>query len=156
MKAIYFIIIILSLPLIQATDKESTFIIISVSDENVQNNNLIEITAKLQNSKGEQIEKQILTFFVNNKIFANRLTNNNGLAQIQFQAKEDIYKVQVEFEGSDFYQESKSEIIIIETIKENNVETEELPIEIIVMISILTLGIAGTGILYYLNKNSKR
>ena len=60
------------------------------------------------------------------------------------------------FVGSESYKESESEIIIIQKIDENNNVEQNIPNELLVVISLLTLGIAGSGILYYLTKISKR
>ena len=69
---------------------------------------------------------------------------------------EEVYKVQVKFDGSQTYRETESEIIIVQKTEENNNIGQKIPNELLIVISVLTLGITGTGILYYLNKNSKR
>jgi hypothetical protein len=69
---------------------------------------------------------------------------------------EEIYKVQVKFDGSQIYRETESEIIIVQKTEEDNNIEQKISNELLIVISVLTLGIAGTGILYYLNKNSKR
>ena len=48
-----------------------------------------------------------------------------------------------------------SEIVIVEkTNQENNME-QDIPSELLIVLAIITLGIVGSGILYYLNKVSK-
>ena len=68
---------------------------------------------------------------------------------------EELYKVQIIFEGSELHHESVSEIVIVEkTNQENNME-QDIPSELLIVLAIITLGIVGSGILYYLNKVSK-
>lgn len=157
MRLFYWSIFLLLLlfPSIDATDKESTIIKISASDNNIQTNT-VEVYASLRNSNGQPVSNQLLIFYVNNQIFASNITNDNGDSSIQFQALEEVYEIQVRFDGSESYKESESEIIIIQKIDENNNVEQNIPNELLVVISLLTLGIAGSGILYYLTKISKR
>ena len=116
----------------------------------------MEVYASLRNSNGQPVSNQLLIFYVNNQIFASNITNDNGDSSIQFQALEEVYEIQVRFDGSESYKESESEIIIVQKIDENNNVEQNIPNELLVVISLLTLGIAGSGILYYLTKISKR
>ena len=62
---------------------------------------------------------------------ANRITDENGSSYIELQYKDNKYSVQVRFDGNNEYKESESEIIIIE---KENIETEELPNQIFILI----------------------
>ena len=113
------VLLLLLFPSIDATDKESTIIKISASDNNIQTNT-VEVYASLRNSNGQPVSNQLLIFYVNNQIFASNITNDNGDSSIQFQALEEVYEIQVRFDGSESYKESESEIIIVQKIDENN------------------------------------
>ena len=69
-----FIIILLLIPFTSATDKISSFIILDISEE-TQNNKATQITAHLQTNNGLPIQKELITFFINDKIFTNKLTD---------------------------------------------------------------------------------
>ncbi len=158
MQLMYKLVILLLLiisPNVEATNKEDTMIELSVVNNKMQNN-IVDVSANLFNTNGKPVNNQILIFYINDKIFTNKITDDKGYSSIQFQALEEVYKVQVKFDGSQTYRETESEIIIVQKTKENNDIGQKIPNELLIVISVLTLGIAGTGILYYLNKNSKR
>ncbi|MBH58845.1 MAG: hypothetical protein CMO19_00290 [Thaumarchaeota archaeon] len=148
------IFILILLPGIDATSKEITSISVKVSNTNSQNN-VVEISANLQNNNAEPISEQVLVFYINDQIFASKITNEIGSSNIQFQALDELYKVEIKFEGSEIYHESISEIVIIEKTNQENTSEQNIPSELLIIVSILTLGIVGSGILYYLNKISK-
>ena len=155
MRLEYIVIIVLILmPNIEATNKEFTSISISVSDNNLQNN-IVDISGNLQNNNAQPISGQILVFYINDQIFANGITDETGSSNIQFQALEELYKVQIIFEGSELHHESVSETIIVEKTNQENTMEQNIPSELLIVIAVLTLGIVGSGILYYLNKVSK-
>ena len=153
-KLVILLLLIIS-PNVEATNKEDTMIELSVVNNKMQNN-IVDVSANLFNANGKPVNNQILIFYINDRIFTNKITDDKGYSSIQFQALEEVYKVQVKFDGSQTYRETESEIIIVQKIKENNDIGQKIPNELLIVISVLTLGIAGTGILYYLNKNSKR
>ena len=148
------IIVFILIPGIDATSKEITSISISVSDNNLQNN-IVDVSANLQSNNAQPISGQILVFYINDRIFANRITDETGSSNIQFQALEELYKVQIIFEGSELHHESVSEIIIVEKTNQENTMEQDIPIEFLIVLAVITLGIVGSGILYYLNKVSK-
>ena len=148
------IIVFILIPGIDATSKEITSISISVSDNNLQNN-IVEISANLQNNNAQAISGQILVFYINDRIFANGITDETGSSNIQFQALEELYKVQIIFEGSELHHESVSETVIVEKTNQENTMEQDIPSELLIVLAVLTLGIVGSGILYYLNKVSK-
>ena len=148
------IIVFILIPGIDATSKEITAISISVSDNNLQNN-IVDISANLQNNNAQPISGQILVFYINDKIFANGITDETGTSNIQFQALEELYQVQIIFEGSELHHESVSEVVIIEKANQENTMEQNIPNEFLIVLAVLTLGIVGSGILYYLNKVSK-
>jgi len=148
------IIVFILIPGIDATSKEVTSISISVSDNNLQNN-IVEISANLQNNNAQPISGQILVFYINDRIFANGITDETGSSNIQFQALEELYKVQIIFEGSELHHESVSEIVIVEKRNQEDEMGQDIPSELLIVLAVLTLGIVGSGILYYLNKVSK-
>jgi len=148
------IIVFILIPGIDATSKEFTSISISVSDNNLQNN-IVEISANLQNNNAQPISGQVLVFYINDRIFANGITDETGSSNIQFQALEELYKVQIIFEGSELHHESVSETVIVEKTNQENTMEQDIPSELLIVIAVLTLGIVGSGILYYLNKVSK-
>ena len=151
MKLIYILLVVLTIPWVAGTEKEETSI--TILKEDTQNNNMVRVSAILRGEDGRQINNEIITFYIDNVIFANRITDENGSSYIELQYKDDEYLIQVRFDGSNEYKESESEIIIIE---KENIETEKLPNQIFILISILTLGVAGSLILYVLSKNKKR
>ncbi len=153
-KSVLLLLLIIS-PNVEATNKEDTIIELSVVNNKMQNN-IVDVSANLFNADGRPVDNQILVFYINDRIFTNKITDNKGYSNIQFQALEEVYKVQVKFDGSQTYRETESEIIIVQKTEENNNIGQKIPNELLIVISVLTLGIAGTGILYYLNKNSKR
>ena len=148
------IIVFILIPGIDATSKEITSISISVSDNNLQNN-IVEISANLQNNNAQAISGQVLVFYINDRIFANGITDETGSSNIQFQALEELYKVQIIFEGSELHHESVSEIVIVEKRNQEDEMGQDIPSELLIVLAVLTLGIVGSGILYYLNKVSK-
>ena len=148
------IIVFILIPGIDATSKEVTSISISVSDNNLQNN-IVEISANLQNNNAQPISGQSLGFYINDRIFANRITDETGSSNIQFQALEELYKVQIIFEGSELHHESVSERVIVEKRNQEDEMGQDIPSELLIVLAVLTLGIVGSGILYYLNKVSK-
>ena len=155
MKRWYILIILFILmPNIDATSKEVTSISVIVSDNKLQNN-IVDISANLQNNNARPISGQILVFYINGRIFANGITDETGVSNIQFQALEELYNVQIKFEGSEFHHESVSETVIVEKTQQENTVEQNIPSELLVLIAVLTLGIVGSGILYYLNKVSK-
>ena len=155
MRLEYIVIIVLILmPNIEETNKEFTSISISVSDNNLQNN-IVDISGNLQNNNAQPISGQILVFYINDQIFANGITDETGSSNIQFQALEELYKVQIIFEGSELHHESVSETIIVEKTNQENTMEQNIPSELLIVIAVLTLGIVGSGILYYLNKVAK-
>ena len=145
-KSVLLLLLIIS-PNVEATNKEDTIIELSVVNNKMQNN-IVDVSANLFNADGRPVDNQILVFYINDRIFTNKITDNKGYSNIQFQALEEVYKVQVKFDGSQTY--------IVQKTEENNNIGQKIPNELLIVISVLTLGIAGTGILYYLNKNSKR
>lgn len=151
MKLIYVLLVLIAIPWVAGTEKEETSI--TVLKEDTQNNNLLRVSAILRGEDGRQINNEIITFYIDNVIFANRITDENGSSYIELQYKDDEYLIQVRFDGSNEYKKSESEIIIIE---KEDIETEELPNQIFILISILTLGVVGSLILYVLSKNKKR
>ena len=151
MKLIYILLVVLTIPWVAGTEKEETSI--TILKEDTQNNNMVRVSAILRGEDGRQINNEIITFYIDNVIFANRITDENGSSYIELQYKDDEYLIQVRFDGSNEYKESESEIIIIE---KENIETEKLPNQIFILISILTLGVVGSLILYVLSKNKKR
>ena len=153
-KSVLLLLLIIS-PNVEATNKEYTIIELLVVNNKMQDN-IVDVSAKLFNADGRPVDNQILVFYINDRIFTNKITDNKGYSNIQFQALEEVYKVQVKFDGSQTYRETESEIIIVQKTKENNDIEQKITNELLIVISVLTLGIAGTGILYYLNKNSKR
>ena len=153
-KSVLLLLLIIS-PNVEATNKEDIIIELSVVNNKMQDN-IVDVSAKLFNADGRPVDNQILVFYINDRIFTNKITDNKGYSNIQFQALEEVYKVQVKFDGSQTYRETESEIIIVQKTKENNDIEQKITNELLIVISVLTLGIAGTGILYYLNKNSKR
>ena len=158
MRLLYKLVLLLLLiisPNVEATNKEDTIIELSVVNNKMQDN-IVDVSAKLFNADGRPVDNQILVFYINDRIFTNKITDNKGYSNIQFQALEEVYKVQVKFDGSQTYRETESEIIIVQKTEENNNIEQKISNELLIVISVLTLGIAGTGILYYLNKNSKR
>ena len=148
------IIVFILIPGIDATSKEITAISISVSDNNLQNN-IVDVSANLQSNNAQPISGQILVFYINDRIFANGITDETGSSNIQFQALEELYKVQIIFEGSELHHESVSETIIVEKTNQENTMEQNIPSELLIVLAIITLGIVGSGILYYLNKVSK-
>ena len=68
---------------------------------------------------------------------------------------EELYKVQIIFEGSELHHESESEIVIVEKTNQENTMEQDIPSELLIVLAVLTLGMVGSGILYYLNKVSK-
>ena len=148
------IIVFILIPGIDATSKEITSISISVSDNNLQNN-IVDVSANLQSNNAQPISGQILVFYINDRIFANGITDETGSSNIQFQALEELYKVQIIFEGSELHHESVSETIIVEKTNQENTMEQNIPSELLIVIAVLTLGIVGSGILYYLNKVAK-
>jgi len=153
-KLVILLLLIIS-PNVEATNKEDTMIELSVVNNKMQNN-IVDVSVNLFNADGKPVNNQILIFYINDRIFTNKITDDKGYSSIQFQALEEVYKVQVKFDGSQTYRETESEIIIVQKTKENNDIGQKITNELLIVISVLTLGIAGTGILYYLNKNSKR
>ena len=153
-KLVILLLLIIS-PNVEATNKEDTMIELSVVNNKMQNN-IVDVSVNLFNADGKPVNNQILIFYINDRIFTNKITDDKGYSSIQFQALEEVYKVQVKFDGSQTYRETESEIIIVQKTKENNDIGKKISNELLIVISVLTLGIAGTGILYYLNKNSKR
>ena len=160
MKLIYILLVLLTIPLVAGTEKEETSI--TIIKEDTQNNNMVRVSAILRGEDGRQINNEIITFYVVDNWelnpdesikVANRITDENGSSYIELQYKDNKYSVQVRFDGSNEYKESESEVIIIE---KENIETEKLPNQIFILISILTLGVAGSLILYVLSKNKKR
>ena len=140
---------------VEATNKEDIIIELSVVNNKMQDN-IVDVSANLFNADGRPVDNQILVFYINDRIFTNKITDDKGYSNIQFQALEEVYKVQVKFDGSQTYRETESEIIIVQKTEEDNNIEQKISNELLIVISVLTLGIAGTGILYYLNKNSKR
>ena len=153
-KSILLLILMIS-PNVEATNKEDTIIELSVVNNKMQDN-IVDVSANLFNTDGRPVDNQILVFYINDRIFTNKITDNKGHSNIQFQALEEVYKVQVKFDGSQTYIKTESEIIIVQKTEESNDIGQKISNELLIVISVLTLGIAGTGILYYLNKNSKR
>ena len=129
-----FIIILLLIPFTSATDKISSFIILDISEE-TQNNKATQITAHLQTNNGLPIQKELITFFINDKIFTNKLTDKNGLASIQIQIAEktEIFVKNLELDETlgqllvaegfstieEIDQSSESEISNIDGVDEN-------------------------------------
>ena len=136
------IIVFILIPGIDATSKEVTSISISVSDNNLQNN-IVEISANLQNNNAQPISGQVLVFYINDRIFANRITDETWSSNIQFQALEELYKVQIIFEGSELHHESVSEIVIVEKTNQENTMEQDIPSELLIVLAVLTIGIVG-------------
>ena len=160
MKLIYILFILIIIPWVAGTEKEETSI--TILKEDTQNNNMVRVSAILRGEDGRQINNEIIIFYVVDNWelnpdksikVANRITDENGSSYIELQYKDNKYSVQGRFDGNNEYKESESEIIIIE---KENIETEELPNQIFILISILTLGVVGSLILYVLSKNKKR
>ena len=152
MKKLALLIIFLwFIPFIVATDRISSFLILDISEE-TQNNKSTRITAHLQTNDGMPIKKELITFFINDKIFTNKLTDNNGLASIQIQITEKT-EIFVKFDGSETYHESISELIILDSSNKNETDSiETIPNRLFLFISVITLGIAGSVILYIISR----
>lgn len=152
MKILYiFTIILLLIPFTSATDKISSFIILDISEE-TQNNKAAQITAHLQTNDGLPIQKELITFFINDEIFTNKLTDRNGLASIQIQIAEKT-EIFVKFDGSRIYHESISEVIILETANNNETKPiETIPNRLFLFIAVITLGMAGSIVLYIISR----
>ena len=82
-----FIIILLLIPFTSATDKISSFIILDISEE-TQNNKATQITTHLQTNNGLPIQKELITFFINDKIFTATIDEDNSLSLKQNSKKD--------------------------------------------------------------------
>ena len=150
-KLLLLLLFLTLIPFIAATDKISSFLILDTSEE-TQNNKSTRITAHLQTNNGTPIEKELITFFINGKIFTNKITDNNGLSSIQIQITEKT-EIFVKFDGSEIYQESISEVIILESSNKNETDSIEIiPNRLFLFIAVITLGISGSVILYIISR----
>ena len=151
MKTLSLVVILLLIPFASATDKISSFIILDVSKE-TQNNKATQITAHLQTNDGLPIQKELITIFINDKIFTNKFTDKNGLASIHIQITEKT-EIFVKFDGSEIYHESISEVIILESSNNNEINSiSEISNRLFLFIAVITLGMAGSVVLYIISR----
>ena len=151
MKTLSLVVILLLIPFASATDKISSFIILDVSKE-TQNNKATQITAHLQTNDGLPIQKELITIFINDKIFTNKFTDKNGSASIHIQITEKT-EIFVKFDGSEIYHESISEVIILESSNNNEINSiSEISNRLFLFIAVITLGMAGSVVLYIISR----
>ena len=151
MKTLALVVILLLIPFASATDKISSFIILDVSKE-TQNNKATQITAHLQTNDGLPIQKELITIFINDKIFTNKFTDKNGSASIHIQITEKT-EIFVKFNGSEIYHESISEVIILESSNNNEINSiSEISNRLFLFIAVITLGMAGSVVLYIISR----
>ena len=151
MKTLALVVILLLIPFASATDKISSFIILDVSEE-TQNNKATQITAHLQTNDGLPIQKELITIFINDKIFTNKFTDKNGSASIHIQITEKT-EIFVKFNGSEIYHESISEVIILESSNNNEINSiSEISNRLFLFIAVITLGMAGSVVLYIISR----
>ena len=151
MRTLSLVVILLLIPFASATDKISSFIILDVSKE-TQNNKATQITAHLQTNDGLPIQKELITIFINDKIFTNKFTDKNGLASIHIQITEKT-EIFVKFDGSEIYHESISEVIILESSNNNEINSiSEISNRLFLFIAVITLGMAGSVVLYIISR----
>ena len=151
MKTLSLVVILLLIPFASATDKISSFIILDVSKE-TQNNKATQITAHLQTNDGLPIQKELITIFINDKIFTNKFTDKNGSASIHIQITEKT-EIFVKFNGSKIYHESISEVIILESSNNNEINSiSEISNRLFLFIAVITLGMAGSVVLYIISR----
>ena len=151
MRTLSLVVILLLIPFASATDKISSFIILDVSEE-TQNNKATQITAHLQTNDGLPIQKELITIFINDKIFTNKFTDKNGSASIHIQITEKT-EIFVKFNGSEIYHESISEVIILESSNNNEINSiSEISNRLFLFIAVITLGMAGSVVLYIISR----
>ena len=151
MRTLSLVVILLLIPFASATDKISSFIILDVSKE-TQNNKATQITAHLQTNDGLPIQKELITIFINDKIFTNKFTDKNGSASIHIQITEKT-EIFVKFNGSKIYHESISEVIILESSNNNEINSiSEISNRLFLFIAVITLGMAGSVVLYIISR----
>ena len=103
-----------------------------------QNNNILDIDPTLLIDK---------TYNNNNKF-----TDKNGLASIHIQITEKT-EIFVKFDGSEIYHESISEVIILESSNNNEINSiSEISNRLFLFIAVITLGMAGSVVLYIISR----
>ena len=75
-KSVLLLLLILS-PNVEATNKEDTIIELSVVNNKMQDN-IVDVSANLFNTDGRPVDNQILVFYINDRIFTNKITDNKG------------------------------------------------------------------------------